>query len=131
LYRKNKLTGFSPLREVESLALPGESYKLAFTPSLLHTIYVDSGKIAAGDVDHVFGVDGGYVHSGGDLNWWISSGQIFYSLDSADTPAKELSEAAHFSCHDICDLRANAFVDFDANNLPGGPRRTGQSRHCE
>ena len=44
LYRKNNLTGFSPLGTVESLALPGESYKLAFTPDLLKTIYVDTGR---------------------------------------------------------------------------------------
>ena len=45
LYRKNDLTGFSPPGTVESLALPGESYKLAFTPALVKTIYVDTGKL--------------------------------------------------------------------------------------
>ena len=35
LYRKDDLTAFLPVGTVESLALPGESYKLAFTPGLL------------------------------------------------------------------------------------------------
>jgi len=97
LYRKNNLTGFSQLGTVESLALPGESYKLAFTPNLLKAIYVDSGKLAAGEVNTAVGTDGGYVHSGGDANWWIPSGQIFYSLDSAHAPILELTFAqAHF-----------------------------------
>ena len=32
LYRKDDLTALLPLGALESLALPGESYKLAFTP---------------------------------------------------------------------------------------------------
>jgi hypothetical protein len=35
LYRKDDLSGFSPLGQVESMALPGESYKLALTSGLL------------------------------------------------------------------------------------------------
>lgn len=35
LYRRNNLTGLLPLGELESLALPGEGYKLAFTPGLV------------------------------------------------------------------------------------------------
>lgn len=39
LYRKNDLTGFLLLGTVEPLALPGESYKLSFTPGLLGEVY--------------------------------------------------------------------------------------------
>ena len=35
LYRRDDLSGLLPLGELQSLALPGESYKLAFTPGLL------------------------------------------------------------------------------------------------
>jgi len=35
LYRKDDLTGLLPLGQLASLGLPGESYKLAFTPGLL------------------------------------------------------------------------------------------------
>ena len=97
LYRKNDLTGFSPLRTVQSLALSGESYKLAFTPNLLKTIYVDTSKLSTNDVNNVFGIDGAYVHSEGDANWWIPSGRVFYSPTTNDLPASELAFArAHF-----------------------------------
>jgi len=36
-YRKNDLTNLLPLGDAESLALPGESYKLAYTPELRAT----------------------------------------------------------------------------------------------
>ena len=34
LYRRDDLTGLLPLGDLQPLALPGESYKLAFTPGL-------------------------------------------------------------------------------------------------
>lgn len=96
-YRKNDLTGFSPPGTAGFLALPGESYKLVFTPNLARTIYVDSGKLAAGDVDMLFGTEGGYVHSDGDTNWWIPSGRVFYSRNTNDTATQELAFArTHF-----------------------------------
>ena len=39
LYRRNDLAGLLPLDQVDSLALPGETYKLAFTPGLLKSVY--------------------------------------------------------------------------------------------
>ena len=40
---------------------------------------------------------GRYVHSGGDANWWIPSGLLFYSPDDEDTSGQELSYAReHF-----------------------------------
>lgn len=97
LYRRNDLTGFSPLGTVESLALPGESYKLAFPSTLLKTIFIDTGKLSSNDVNDVLGTDGGYIHSEGDTHWWIPSGRMFYSPTSNDAPASELAFArAHF-----------------------------------
>jgi hypothetical protein len=63
-----------PLGTVEPLALPGESYKLVFTPGLVQVTYVDSGKLPAADVASVLGTVGGYVHSAGDANWWSLRG---------------------------------------------------------
>ena len=83
LYRKNDLSGSLPLHRIESMALPYENYKLAFTPGLLSKVY--GAKVA----DTMLSKDGGYVHSKGDLNWWISSGKIFYS----PTSSKELDFA--------------------------------------
>jgi hypothetical protein len=39
LYRRDDLTSLLPLGELHSLALPGESYKLAFTPGLLIQVF--------------------------------------------------------------------------------------------
>jgi len=87
LFRTNDLTGFLPLGQIESLALPYESYKLAFTPGLLTHIY--DGRVRD-PVDVIMENEGRYVHSEGDDNWWIPSGQIFYSPDKNDTSAQEL-----------------------------------------
>jgi RHS repeat-associated protein len=91
LYRKNDLTGFLPLGQLDSLALPYESYKLAFTPNLVTQVY--DGRVT----DTMLTDDGRYVHSEGDSNWWIPSGQIFYSPNKNDSPAQELAFAQqHF-----------------------------------
>ena len=97
LYRKNNLTDLLPLRTVEPLALPGESYKAAFTRGLAQQIYVDGGKLTAVELDNVLTNEGRYVHSEGDANWWIPSGRIFFSPGSTDTPVQELANARqHF-----------------------------------
>jgi RHS repeat-associated protein len=76
LYRLNSQANTTdptllPLGEVESLALPGESFKLAFTPGLLTQIY--GSKIGAGDLNALLLAEGKYVQQDG--NWWISSGR--------------------------------------------------------
>ena len=98
LYRPNDL-GLSendalallPFGQMESLALPGESYKLAFTPGLVSQVY--GGKVT----DSLFDIEGRYMHSEGDSNWWISSGRAFFSPEPNADPAAELEEAkSHF-----------------------------------
>ena len=95
VYRKDDLSDSLPLGELESKGLPFESYQLALTPDLLTTAFQDR-------VTEALLNKGGYVHSEGDANWWIPSGQIFYSpsqMDSEklDTPAEELRFAEeHF-----------------------------------
>jgi len=81
-YRKNDLTDLLPLGALESLALAGESYRLAFTPGLVTQVYgarIEEAMLAR---------DGGYVHGEGDANWWIPSGRVFHSPDVADMPAQ-------------------------------------------
>jgi RHS repeat-associated protein len=91
IYRRNDLTAFLALGALESLALPGQSYKLAFTPGLLSEVYGE--RIS----NSMLETEGRYVHSEGDTNWWIPSGQIFYSSDALDQPAQELAPARqHF-----------------------------------
>ncbi len=86
-----------PLGKVQPLALPGESYKLAFTHGLARQIFVDSGKLSQVDLDSVLANEGRYVHSEGDNNWWIPSGRMFYSPDSGNDASTERAYARqHF-----------------------------------
>lgn len=90
LYRKNDLSDALPLGVVESLALPYESYKLAFTPDLLAQVYGDR-------VTEEMLTEGGYLHSEGDSNWWIPSGRVFHHSELGATSAQELAFAqTHF-----------------------------------
>ena len=73
LYYQNDLSKALPAGKVDSLALPYESYKLAFTSGLLSTVY--KGKIASADLG-----EGGYKDLDKDGNFWIPSGrQVFAS----------------------------------------------------
>jgi RHS repeat-associated protein len=102
------------LGEVQSLALPGESYKLAFTPGLLVQIYkrkFDNGseENLLPDPVTVLRGEGGYVLSDDQKAlgvfpasdpsgyWWIPSGRSFYSRNPSATVNDEFTEAtAHF-----------------------------------
>ena len=113
-YLKNDLTGLLPLGAIDSLALPGESYKLAFTPGLLDQVY--GTRISDGMLTN----DGRYVHSEGDANWWIPAGRVFYSPNPGDTPAQELAFARQhfFAPHRSRDPFGNtAFINYDPYSL--------------
>ena len=91
IYRRNNLAGPLPLGELQSLALPFESYTLASTPGLIAEVY--GGRAT----DVMLAIEGGYVHSENDAGWWIPSGRVFYSPGPGDTPPEELAHArAHF-----------------------------------
>jgi RHS repeat-associated protein len=119
LYRRNNLAGALPLGDLQSLALPFETYKLAFTPGLLADVY--GGRVT----DAMMSVDGGYVHSDGDAGWWIPSGRVFYSPDAADTEPQELAYArAHFflphryrNPFHMNPVSTETFASYDANDL--------------
>lgn len=101
LYRDNDLTRPLPLGQLEYLALPFESYKLALTPKLLKRMYVRNGQDLLPNPTDVLsggGADrGGYVDLDGSGHWWIPSGRTFLSRGSTDTPAQELAYARqHF-----------------------------------
>ncbi|MEM9472233.1 MAG: SpvB/TcaC N-terminal domain-containing protein, partial [Pseudomonadota bacterium] len=85
LYRRNDLEGPLPAGALESLALPFESYQLAFTPE--HLTLVLGDRID----DALLSDEGHYVHfDEDDANWWIPSGQVFMSPDEADDATQEL-----------------------------------------
>jgi RHS repeat-associated protein len=101
-----------PLGQAESLALPGESYKLAFTPGLLAQVFLrphdavqppgsPAAEILLPDPAAVLGgrgtEGGGYVDLDGDGRWWIPAGRAFLSPGGSDAPAQELAHArGHF-----------------------------------
>lgn len=108
LYRADDLTGALALGFLQPMALPFAIYKLAFTPGLL-ALYQRGAENLLPDLTSVLGDKGEYALSddqktaglfpASDLNgnWWIPSGQVFYSSDPTDTPALELAVAqAHF-----------------------------------
>ena len=125
LYRSNNLASVLPLAGLQSLALPGESYKLAFTPGLTQQIYLDSGKLTPVELDNVLANEGRYIHSEGDANWWIPSGRMFYSPVSTHTAAQELAYArSHFFLpHRYRDpfhtnaVRTESFITYDGYDL--------------
>ncbi|NTW07082.1 MAG: insecticidal toxin complex protein, partial [Syntrophaceae bacterium] len=67
IFYKNDLTGALPLHQLDSLALPFESYQLAYTPALLTDIF---GTRVNEDLMR----EGKFTSSEGDDNWWIRSG---------------------------------------------------------
>jgi RHS repeat-associated protein len=97
LYRRNNLAGALPPCELQSLALPFESYKLAFTAELAQQLFVDSGKLTVAALNDALADEGKYVHSEGDANWWLPSGRMFFSPGSGNTSVQELAYARqHF-----------------------------------
>ncbi len=141
LYRRDDLNGLLPLGELQSLALPGESYKLAFTPGLLEQIFQrprhgQSAEPLLPDPTAVLGGQagnrGGYVPSqaikedgrfpatDADDHWWIPSGQSYFTTNPSDAAAVELAQALQ---HFFLPRRyrdpfgQDALVDFDAHDL--------------
>jgi RHS repeat-associated protein len=102
-YRNNDLTDLLPLSTIASLALPGESYKLALTPGLLAQVFkrkhadLPDEELLSNSAPLLEGQDadqGGYVAIDG--NWWIPTGRVFFSA-TATAAATELTEARqHF-----------------------------------
>ncbi|MBI3798458.1 MAG: RHS repeat-associated core domain-containing protein, partial [Deltaproteobacteria bacterium] len=81
LFREDDLSAPLPLGKVKPLALPYESYKLAFTPGLL-AVFGD--KISPADVTALLINEGKYRDLDSDGQLWIPSGQSFFSADPAN-----------------------------------------------
>lgn len=83
IYRKDDLSCPLPYKQLEPLALPYESYKLAFTTGLAKKLFVDSGKLAQTELDGVLANEGKYSHADNQPGWWISSSKVFYDENDA------------------------------------------------
>jgi RHS repeat-associated protein len=114
------------LQKLESRALPGSKYKLAFTPGLISEVYQRNGTPLLAVPANVLGSTapdgGGYVDLDGDGHWWVPSGRTFY-LSAAGTSAAEQTEARQnfFLPRRFEDIFGNASsVDYDQphNLLP-------------
>jgi RHS repeat-associated protein len=141
LYRRDDLSALLPLGEMQPLALPGEGYKLAFTPGLLTQVFQrprpgeptepllpDPGTVLGGQGGDRGGylrtqtlrADGRFPATDADDHWWMPSGRSFFSSNPGDDPASELAQARqHFFLtrrhRDPFDQ--DAFADFDGNDL--------------
>lgn len=108
-YRSNNLGQLLSFGALQTLALPGETYKLAFTPGLLAAVFQrphtnqatenllpNPGAVLQADASRASD-RGGYVDLDGDGRWWIPSGRIFFHPTETEAPADELLEATgHF-----------------------------------
>jgi RHS repeat-associated protein len=109
LYRSDNLVGpadgLLPLGMAEPLALPGETYTLAFPAGMLSAIFQRDGQPLIPNEAPLLAAEGGYVRSqqhkalqlfpaaDPDGQWWTPAGRLFYS----DVPAVELATARqHF-----------------------------------
>jgi hypothetical protein len=118
-YRRNDLAGSLPPCVLDSRALPFESYRLAFTPGLIAKVY--GTRVTEG----MLGDEARYVHVDADPGWWIPSGMVFYSPNTADTPPEELAHARRhfFLPHRYRDpfhtdaLPTEGVVDYDGHDL--------------
>lgn len=148
LYRPNDLgtskdnpLALLPLCKMQSMALPGENYKLAFTSGLLAKVFQRAGQQLLPDPANVLGGQdadcGGYLQShqlkaegifptsDSDDYWWIPAGRVFYSPTSGDTAAQELNYAIqHFylpqryrNPFHTDEVHTESFVRFDAYDL--------------
>jgi len=96
--RADHLERILPLGVTQALALPGESYKVAFTRGLLAEVYSrrEPPEHLLPDARHVLQQDGKYVELSGDGRWWIPSGRLFYAPQECE-PRAELEQARrHF-----------------------------------
>lgn len=138
VYRKNNLTSLLPLGRLESLALLGNNYRLAFTSSLLNAIYrrdrvgkpTENLLLDPAIVLRNRGAGGGGYLSDKDLmrasvpeptdQWWAPSGQIFYSPNGNDKANEELCYAVQhfFLPHRYIDpFGGTTTLTFDLYNL--------------
>ena len=86
LYRSDDLTQLLALGVLETLALTGDTYRLALTPGLLSNIF---GAM----VPNATLTEGGYVQLPGLIGWWAPTGRLYYSPGDSDAPLQELAVA--------------------------------------
>ena len=119
----NDVKALLPLGVLQSLALPGCGYTLAFTPDLISQVYQRSATALLPTPPGVFGSiaadGGGYVDLDQNSNWWIPLSRIYFSPSLA-TPQVEFVQAVSdfFLPRRAEDPFGNiASLDYDPHNL--------------
>lgn len=110
---QNDPAALLPLGELQPMALPGESYRLAFHPDHLDQVFSERLE------DVMLREEGRYVQFE-DSSWWIPSGRVFLSPGLNDDAAQEtLFARAHFFLpHRFRDpFGHNATVAYDSRDL--------------
>ncbi|HEV7235491.1 MAG TPA: RHS repeat-associated core domain-containing protein, partial [Ktedonobacteraceae bacterium] len=102
LFLKNDLSGPMPLGKLDTRALSYENYQLAFTPTLLQSIY------GVKTDDSTMRNKAGYVRSQNDTNYWIRSGKIYFYPDISTTPDIKTIPAA--TAADVTFAKSNFFA---------------------
>ncbi len=93
LFYADDLSTALPLGQIESKGLAYESYQLAYTPDLLNVLFADKISNPAAAMTAA-----NFVHSQGDVNWWLRSGIIDYiemGEDAGDAAARFYSPLAY------------------------------------
>ena len=145
LYRPNDLgqaagnpQALLPLGTLESLALPGATYKQALTPGLIAQVYERNADGAAADtrprvLASTASDGGGYVDLDGNGNWWIPSTRIYYS-PAAGTAAQESAQPRQnfYLPQRFVDPFGNTttVVSYEANNLLVSFDDRCREQHC-
>jgi RHS repeat-associated protein len=106
-----------PLRGLESLALRGVTYKLAFTPGLIAQCYQRGGAALLPSPAAVLG-GGGYVDLDGDGRWWVPSGREYFATAPVLAQEKNQALAHFFLTRRFEDAFGSAgTIDYDAYDL--------------
>ncbi|MEQ4720640.1 SpvB/TcaC N-terminal domain-containing protein [Nonomuraea sp. B19D2] len=129
LYRRDDLTGPLPVGGMEPRGLPFTTYKLAFTRGLLARVYPpdvlpDPAAVLADECGYISGdamiAAGRFPASDPAGQWWLPTGEVFYSPDGGHSPAQERDHAvAHFfrPCRYRDPFAATTTVAYDNDDL--------------
>jgi RHS repeat-associated protein len=88
------------LGTIESMAIPGCTYKQAFTSGLIGQVFTRGATTLLPTPATVLGSTaadgGGYVDLDGNGNWWIPSTRIYYSPTAGTAAQESTAAAAHY-----------------------------------
>jgi hypothetical protein len=121
IYRSDDLASLLTVGKLESMALPGVVFDLAFSPGLLASMYktTDSPlKNLILDSKSILGSQGGYVDVDNDGNWWKQTNRVSYSSNLSATTVQELQDARSGFFLPRCftdPFQNKTFVDYDTN----------------